>query len=135
VVSVTLDSNVSISALNYGGPPLRLLNLAREGMIRLDVSDAILEEFAGVLRDKFRWSDEDIADAQHEIMFFANHVTPVESLTVVAADADDDRILECAAAARSDYLVTGDKHLLRLGSHRGTRIVKAAEFLAIGRER
>ena len=69
MVSVTLDSNVYISALNYGGPPLRLLNLAREGMIRLDVSDAILEEFAGVLRDKFRWSDEDIADAQHEIMW------------------------------------------------------------------
>jgi hypothetical protein len=31
---------------------------------------------------------------------------------VVQADADDGAILECAAAARSDFLVTGDKHLL-----------------------
>ena len=45
---------------------------------------------------------------------FANHVMPAEALTVVRADPDDNRILECAAAARSDYLVTGDKHLLKM---------------------
>ena len=54
-----------------------------------------------------------------------------ESLTVVEADPDDDKIVECAAAARSDYIVTGDKHLLMLRSYRGTRIAKAAEFLAL----
>jgi uncharacterized protein len=42
---------------------------------------------------------------------------------------------ECAAAAQADYLVTGDKHLLKLGSYRATRIVKAAEFLALQRGR
>jgi predicted nucleic acid-binding protein len=50
---------------------------------------------------------------------------------VVKADPDDDKIVECAVAARSDYIVTGDKHLLMLGSYRGTRIAKAAEFLAL----
>ena len=43
----------------------------------------------------------------------------------------DDKIVECAAAARSDYIVTGDKHLLMPSSYRGTRIAKAAEFLAL----
>jgi uncharacterized protein len=133
VLSVTLDSNTYISALNFGGTPLQVLNLARLGLIRLDVSDAILEEFAGVLRDKFRWREDDITDAQREIRSFANHVKPVEELAVVRADPDDDRVLECAAAARSDYLVTGDKHLLQLRSHRGTQIVKAADFVALGR--
>jgi putative PIN family toxin of toxin-antitoxin system len=135
VLSVTLDSNLYISALNFGGPPLQVLDLARAGIIRLDVSNAILDEFAGVLRDKFGWPASDIADAQQEIRSFANEVTPGEALTVVLADPDDDRILECAAAARSDYLVTGDKHLLKLGSYRGTQIVNAAEFLALGRRR
>jgi predicted nucleic acid-binding protein len=54
VLSATLDSNTYISALNFSGTPLLVLNLARAGFIRLDVSDTILEEFAGVLRDKFR---------------------------------------------------------------------------------
>jgi uncharacterized protein len=123
VLSATLDSNTYISALNFGGTPLQVLNVARAGFIRLDVSDAVLAEFAGVLRDKFRWPEDDIADAQQEIRSFANHVTPAEGLTVVRADPDDDRILECAAAARSDYLVTGDKHLLKIGSHRGTQLL------------
>jgi predicted nucleic acid-binding protein len=50
---------------------------------------------------------------------------------LVKADADDDSILECAKAARSDFLVTGDKHLLKLESFRGTRIIKPAAFLAL----
>ena len=94
-----------------------------------------MEEFAGVLRDKFRWREDDIADAQQEIRSFANHVTPKEALKVVRADPDDDRILERAAAARSDYLVTDDKHLLNMKSHRGTQILKATEFMAIERRR
>jgi putative PIN family toxin of toxin-antitoxin system len=121
VLSVTLDSNLYISALNYGGPPLQVLDLARAGIIRLDVSGAILDEFAGVLRDKFRWPESDIADAQQEIRSFVNQVTPGETLRVVLADPDDDRILECAAAARSDYLVTGDKHPASWGRIAGRR--------------
>jgi predicted nucleic acid-binding protein len=57
-------------------------------------------------------------------------VLPVETLTVVLDDPTDDRILECAVAAHSDHLITGDKHLLKLGSHLGTRIIKPAEFFA-----
>jgi putative PIN family toxin of toxin-antitoxin system len=130
VNSVTLDSNIYISALNFGGPCLRILNMARDGLIRLDLSNAILEEVGGVLRDKFHWPEDDIELAQREIASFASKVSPQETLLVVPGDDDDNRIAECAAAARSDYIVTGDKHLLRMGSYRGTRIIKPAEFLA-----
>lgn len=129
MISVTLDSNIYISALNFGGEPLHLLKMAEDGLIRLDVSDAILNEFGRVLRDKFGWSAEDVAEAHRDILAFSNHVVSAEALRVVSADATDDRIVECAAAARSDYLVTGDKHLLELGSHRSIRIVKPAEFM------
>jgi len=51
---------------------------------------------------------------------------------VVADDPDDDRILECAVAAGAGYIVTGDRrHLLPLGSFRDTRIISAADFLAL----
>jgi hypothetical protein len=49
--------------LNFGGVPLSLLKMAEDGLIRLDVSDAILDEFGQVLRDKFRWSAEEVAEA------------------------------------------------------------------------
>jgi predicted nucleic acid-binding protein len=58
-------------------------------------------------------------------------VAPVAALSVVRADSDDDRIVECSTAARTDYIITGDKHLLALGSHSNTRIIKPAEFLTL----
>ena len=54
-------------------------------------------------------------------------------------DPTDNRIIECAVASRSEYLVTGDDHLLKLRQFGGTKIIKAADFLEIqaqpGRER
>jgi hypothetical protein len=43
---------------------------------------------------------------------------------VVKEDLADNRILECAAHAKSDYLVTGDTGLLGLGSFEDIPIVK-----------
>jgi putative PIN family toxin of toxin-antitoxin system len=129
VRSVTLDSNVFVSALNYGGPCLRILNMARDGLIRLDLSNSILEEVGGVLREKFHWPEDDIELVQQEIASFANQVSPQETLLVVPGDDDDNRIVECAVGARSDFLVTSDKHLLRLGAWRATKIVRPGEFL------
>jgi predicted nucleic acid-binding protein len=45
----------------------------------------------------------------------ARIVTPGVRLEVIKEDADDNRILECAGAAGSDYIVSGDKDLRRLG--------------------
>lgn len=75
MLSVTLDSNIYISALNYAGPPLRIVNMARDGLIRLDLSNAILEEVGGVLRDKFHWREEDVELAIITAQLFAAKCT------------------------------------------------------------
>jgi predicted nucleic acid-binding protein len=49
----------------------------------------------------------------------------------VPDDPDDNRILEWATAAQSNYIVTGDKDLLRLGSYGGIEIIQVAEFLKL----
>jgi uncharacterized protein len=61
----------------------------------------------------------------------AQLVTPHVELDVIKDDPDDDRILECAQASQSDYLVTSDKDLLRLRQYAGTRILMPADFLAL----
>jgi len=50
-------------------------------------------------------------------------------LCVVENDPDDDRILEAALAAKADYIVSGDKHLLSLKEWNGIRIRTPSEFL------
>jgi predicted nucleic acid-binding protein len=49
VLRVTLDTNIYVSALEFGGVGARLLGMARAGMIGIDVSDAILDELVTVL--------------------------------------------------------------------------------------
>ena len=49
---------------------------------------------------------------------------------MVKADPTDNRILECAAAARSDYIISGDNHLLDLSQFGRAKIMKVADFLA-----
>ena len=51
--------------------------------------------------------------------------------TIVRAVPDDDAVLACAVEAEADYIVSGDRHLLVLGSYEGIHILRAAEFLAI----
>jgi len=55
VLRGTIDTNIYVSALEFGSVGARLLGMARAGMIRIDVSHAILDELVIVPRDDFAW--------------------------------------------------------------------------------
>jgi predicted nucleic acid-binding protein len=59
----------------------------------------------------------------------AHHVLPARTVDVIQEDPDDNRILECALAARSDFIVTADKDLLRLQRYEGIEILTSTAFL------
>jgi putative PIN family toxin of toxin-antitoxin system len=108
-----------------------MLELARARKVLVAVSDEILDEVKRVLQERFQWPQRRAAQARRNIGEFSQHVTPASRIEVVKDDPDDNRILECAVAAGSDYIVTGDCHLLRLGQYKGILIVKVADFLEI----
>jgi putative PIN family toxin of toxin-antitoxin system len=56
-------------------------------------------------------------------------VNPNIKLKVIDEDTEDNKILECALKAKADVIVTGDKHLLKIGKFRKTKIVTPREFL------
>ena len=115
MLCVTTDTNVIVSALNFPGNSSRILDLAEAGEIRLAVSDDILNEVKRVLlRPKFGWSQERVDAAIRQIAGFAEHIEPQQRIDIVVDDPTDNRILECAFASGSDYLVSGDNHLLKV---------------------
>ncbi|HLK51160.1 MAG TPA: putative toxin-antitoxin system toxin component, PIN family [Bryobacteraceae bacterium] len=124
---VTLDTNVYISAFQFGG--MRLLHRAIDGDIEIAVSEPILDEVIRVLRDKFQWEGYRLQDARQQILALARLVAPAQTLDVVKEDEPDNRILECAVAAGSQFLVTADRDLLRLGTYEGISILRPADFL------
>ena len=117
MVRVTADTNILVSGLNFRrGKPFELLELARTDKISLTVSDAILDEMEDVLRRKFGWNDDDIAEGRRRIMAMSRKVRPNVQLEVIKDDPDDNKILECASTAGSEFVVSGDNHLLKLES-------------------
>src|SRR5688572_24335061 len=104
--------------------------MAHDGQIELAISDEVLTETLRVLRDKFHRTTEWLQDAEKHLREITTHVTAAEPLDVVTADPDDNRILECALAAGSEVIVSGDTHLLELDTFRGIPVMTVAAFLA-----
>lgn len=127
---VVADTNVIVSAFASGGNPKAILLLAASGAIEIFASEAILEEVTRVLTGpKFRWTHSRLVDAVTGLP--ARIIDPGPSRLALVRDHDDNRILECAVAARAHYLVTGDRDLLILERYFRTRILTPRQFLSV----
>ena len=112
MIRVVLDTNIIVSALLQPlGPPARVFVLAIGGSIQLCVSGNIYAEYEEVIsRPRFQRSNEVVKAALQTIREKGIWVRPTE-VVQACSDPDDNIFLECAQAARADYLVTGNlKH-------------------------
>jgi putative PIN family toxin of toxin-antitoxin system len=83
-----------------------------------------------ILTEKFSWHTHKATGAIRTIL--ARSIRQQLTHTVyVCRDPKDDMFLECAALAKADYLVAGDKDLLVLDSYQGTRIITPLEYVSI----
>ena len=130
MLRVTADTNIYISALVFRGLPGAFLDLAMRRAFVLVTSIPLLEELDEKLRGKFRVSPADASAIRLRLESLAHIAMPDFVLDVVVDDPDDNRVLECAVTGRSDRIVSGDKHLLRLGSYEGIPIMTVREFLS-----
>ncbi len=130
-MKVTFDTNILVSAFEFpnGRAAQVLLNIRSERDLMF-ISSPIVKELLRVLADKFGRTESELEEIRAFIRQFGHFVTPAETLSVLA-DEPDNRILECAVAADSDLIVTGDRQMLALGNFRRTRIVTLADYLEI----
>jgi putative PIN family toxin of toxin-antitoxin system len=134
-VRVVVDTNIWISGLLWQGTPWNLLRLAEAGQVELCMAPAMLIELAEVLsyeRLQPRLAQLDLTPA--EVLAYTANLASFfevpEGDPIVADDPDDDVFLYCAVAAGAEYLVSGDHHLLDLGSYADIPILTVREFLA-----
>ncbi|MDP3514720.1 MAG: putative toxin-antitoxin system toxin component, PIN family [Sulfuritalea sp.] len=135
---VVLDTNTLVSALlSPHGPPRRLLDDARAQVFELCSSPVLMAELLDVVsREKFakRLATAGLTPLGivGEIRRLATMATPTDVPRVVADDADDDHVLACALTAQADLIVSGDKHLLKLGGqYQGIAIVTPAQAVPL----
>ena len=125
---LVLDTNVYISAILFDGLPELPVRLARANRITLLISEPIIAELIGVLRSKFAWTEQQLGDVEKELRTLASVIRTKSEMTVVSDDDADNRVLECAVDGRADLIISGDRHLVKLGSFAGMRILSPRAF-------
>lgn len=129
-MKAVFDTNIYVSAFAVPGERAETaISGAIEGNFQLAISKAIIHELLDVLVRKFGRDAEELARVAVLLSELAEFVIPKRKIDVLV-DSADNRILECAVAARADVIVTGDKAMLALGDYEGIRIVSLREFLA-----
>ena len=130
-MKIVFDTNIYISAFVIpGGNAEKAFLHAIDGDFELCTSIAILTELARKLDEKFGWEKQKIAQLITSISNVATVFKTTPWLKVVSDDPDN-RILECALKAGAQFLVTGDKHLLKLRNYGNFEIIKLSTFLSI----
>jgi uncharacterized protein len=136
MIRVVLDANQFVSALlKPGSHPDSILRLVREERIILLMSPPIFEEIRRVLlypkiSKRLNCTEYQIDQFTSKLAAAAIITPGALSIPLLEADPDDTKYLVCAVEGKADYLVSGDHHLLDLGSYQGIRIVTPTLFLA-----
>lgn len=128
---LVIDTNIVISAaLKPDGLQRTVLLLAITEPARLYVSDAIIDEYREVLaRAELKIRKGLRQQLLQLIGSRAYSVKPGRRLQVTR-DPDDNKFLECADAARADYLITGNqRHFPKFWKK--TKVITSREFIAI----
>jgi|ERR1035441_444014 putative PIN family toxin of toxin-antitoxin system len=110
MIGVALDTNVLVSAnLSEEGLEALVVSLALNHKIQLYVSEPILQEYERVLRyPRLKFETKKVARFLARLRRGSALVTPAHTVSA-SPDEADSRFLECAEAARADFLVTGNK--------------------------
>ena len=127
-MKAVIDTNIFVSGIFWGGTPYKILEAWISDKFELLVSDSILEEYFQTLKDLSAGRRDDLIDKWY--MLISENATVIESKKRLhlCRDPKDDKFLDCAVSGNAQYVVSGDKDLLVLGSIFSTQIVKASSF-------
>jgi len=128
---LVLDTNVVVSAaLKPVGLQRTVLLLAIRKPARWYVSDAILGEYSAVLARPELNIRRGLRQQLLQLMKARSRLVVPSRLPQITSDPADNIFVECADAARADYLITGNqRHFPRFWKN--TKIISSREFLNI----
>ena len=135
-LKVVLDTNVWISALLWGGKPAEIVKAAEKKQFVILLSEEIAGEISQVLTypkiariyKAAGMRREDLVEA---VLKIGKFVQVTGKVSVIVEHPADDKFIECALAANAEYIVSGDRHLLKVGSYKKTRVLSVSEFLQV----
>ena len=127
---IVIDTNFLVSATQWD---YSISHRLLEKLIREDAeiftTKEILEEFAEVLKRDFLYNEEETNSLIEIVLQFIKLVIPSKKIDIIKEDADDNKIIECALESKAKYIISYDKHLLKLKEYEGIKIVRPEDFI------
>lgn len=134
-LKVVLDTNVWVSALLWGGKPAAIIQAAEEGIVVIFISEGIVAEIGKVLAypklEKIYRPERRREDLMEQVLKNSKFVRALAKVQVIQEHPADNKFLDCALAANADYIVSGDKHVLKVVSYKKTKILTVSDFLKL----
>ncbi len=130
---VVIDTNVLVSFfLRQGSVPWRAVRLALE-VDELVMSDATYDELCDVLRRKKfdAYVARDLRESFLENLRTSATFVVIRERIQACADPTDDKFLEVAINGGAGILVTGDRALLAMRSHRDVLILTPTTYVRL----
>jgi uncharacterized protein len=135
-LKLVLDTNSIVSAFFWDGNEAELLRKIEQGKAKSCITSEILKEIENVIkRPKFKEAMIKTILTPDQIM---QKIVSLSQLVIapklnikVCRDEKDNKFLECAESAKTDYVVSGDEDLLVLEEHNKIPIVKSWKILQL----
>jgi len=136
---VTLDTNVLISGTFWNGPSFEIVRKVSLNEIELVATKETIAEYNKIINseeimDKSKEKDLMVNDAVLEILEHSNLVDPKRKFDLIKDDPDDNKLLECAFEGKAEFIISKDKHLLKIKEFEGIKIVSPEQFLSLIKE-
>jgi putative PIN family toxin of toxin-antitoxin system len=128
---LVIDTNIVVAAaLNEDGLQRTVLLIATTKPARLYVSEPIMEEYSRALARPHLQISKGLRQQLLQLIKSRSHLVVPRGRIEGALDPDDNMFVECADAARADYLVTGNlKHFPKFWKN--TKVIAARDFVSL----
>jgi len=129
---VVIDTNVFISSfLTKVGYPRKIIDLWKKGDIKLCLSKSIIDEYIEIL---IRLNIKKGSELNELLQLFANSyniifTSQTKKLNIIIDDPDDNKFFECAVKLNAEYIISGDKHLLKVKDYCGIKVLSPKESI------
>ncbi len=117
----------------WGGSPSRIIEAAEKKKIRIILSEEMVHEINETLAyPRLRRVYESVGVKREElieaVLRTSQLIETTTKINFICEDPEDNKFIECAVAGEAEYIVSGDKHLLKAGKYKKTKILSTNEF-------
>ena len=124
MIRITEDTNVLISATFWHGDSEKIIDKVENKELILALSEPILEEYYRVLeydeiKEKIKNKEINMKQSVLRISLISEIIEVKSKIDIIKDDPEDNKIIECAVDGNVNYIISKDKHLLKIKEYKG----------------